>query len=88
MKRNARAQVKRWMREHDMAQGRVADRIGVAQGSLSLMLQGRANVSLVAAIKLSELTGIPAADLVSDPKALELVESYVTRQNQGAGNAR
>jgi transcriptional regulator with XRE-family HTH domain len=84
MKRNTRAQVRRWMQAKGWGQGDLADAIGLHQSTVSQMLQGRAKVPLAAGIRLSELTGIAALDLVSDVETLKLVESYVERQKAGA----
>jgi transcriptional regulator with XRE-family HTH domain len=88
MKRNTRNALKRWLREQGWTQERLAAYLGVRQGNLSLMLSGVRNVSLDAGLKMSELTGIPAEDLITEPKTLELLKSYVTRQNSASGFVR
>ena len=89
MKRTTRtAALRRWLRDHDWTQERLAAYLGIRQGSVSHMLSGRYHIGLALGIKLADLTGIPADQLITDRKSLELAEAYAKNVGLTRGIAK
>ena len=69
-----------WMRDHDWNQGRLAKQLGQSRAHTSRMLSGKAPIDLTTAVKLADLTGIAAQELVTDQAALRRLKTYLGRQ--------
>lgn len=58
-----------WMRREALRDGDVATRVGVSRVQVLRIRRGQSRPSAWLAVKLSELTGIPAIDLATMPLA-------------------
>lgn len=53
-----------WFERSGFKQREVAERLGITEGHLSLIVNGKRQPSLTLAVKISELTGISSAELL------------------------
>ena len=79
MTRQTRKALRDWMRKGGWSQADVAGRVGVTQATISRMVRGDLEIGLEVAMRLSDLTGIEADALLSDPTAKRILKDYVTR---------
>jgi transcriptional regulator with XRE-family HTH domain len=54
-----------WFERSGHTQRAIAERLGVTEAHLSRLISGERQPSLPLAVKISELTGVPASDLLS-----------------------
>lgn len=68
MKKRQYSSLHEWLDRTGTPQYVLAEKAGLTQGALSSLLRGSRRCSLMKAVKLEEITGVPVKNLVEWPK--------------------
>lgn len=80
--------LRKWLDDREVRQHELAKMLGVTEAQVSRWLSGKRSVPAASAIKLSQITGIPAARLSNRAATTRLLKHLVKRPMSRAKTLR